>query len=71
MVWEMVWDMVGRRKREGRKGRGEREGKGKRKRGKIEGSRKKLATGSKHGHINYKGKKICSSVNSKIAVVAN
>ena len=67
----MVWEMVGRRKRERRKGRGEREGKGKIKRGKIEGSRKRLATGSKHGHINYKGKRTCNSINSKIAVVAN
>ena len=67
----MVWEDggrgrgVGRRKRE-RMGREWGEGGKRERKREREGSRNRLATGSKQGHVNYKGKRACYSVNSKI-----
>lgn len=75
----MVWEMVGRRKRErrGRKEEGGKErergkgGEGRKREGKDRRKQKKAGYWFKAWAMNYKGKRICNSVNSKIAVVAN
>ena len=65
----------GREEREKGRGREERErgkgGEGRKREGKDRRKQKKAGYWFKAWAMNYKGKRICNSVNSKIAVVAN